>query len=128
VAVLEDDDEWRSIRAPAEARDEEILERRLAQLRVEASRQLGVADRDADDLAQERSAGDEGRVDRCELLLDHRDLPLARVLVREVEHAPPDLSPDEIGRLRTVGLAFPEGDGVASAARVPGELGDEPGL
>ena len=125
MAVLEHGDERRLAGARLQAGREEVLERRLAQLRVELAGQVRVGDRQSDDLVEQWHAGDEGGIDRREMPLERRHLLLAGVALLEAKQPAPDLAPHEVRRLGAVGLALAERHDLPAAADVAHELGDE---
>ena len=126
VAVLHHQDQRPAPGARTQARDEEILERGLAELRVERAGEVVVRQREPDDLAEQWRAGHEVGIDRAKLLLELRDLDVLRAVVRETEERAPDLAPREVARRRAVGLALTERHELAPAAGRADELGDEP--
>ena len=125
MTVLEHQDERLAGGPVAEARREQVLERRLAQLRVERGRQVVVRDLQPEDGLEQGSAGHERGVDRLERGLDPPTLLGVRVGVLDAEQAPPDLAPDEVARIRAERLALPERDEDAAPPGAPDELRDE---
>ncbi len=125
MTVLEHQDERLAGGPVAEARREQVLERRLAQLRVERGGQIVVRDLQPEDGLEQGSAGHERWVDGFERGLDPSTLLVVRVGVLDAEQAPPDLAPDEVARVRAERLALPEGDEHAAPPGAPDELRDE---
>ena len=128
MAVLEHEDERPALGACAQARDEEILQRGLAELRVERAGEVVVRQREPDELTEKRRARHEVGIDRAKLVLEVRDLGVLRAVVHETEERAPDLPPREVARRRSVGLALPERHELAASAGCSDELGDEPRL
>ncbi len=128
VGVLDHDDHGLRRRACPQRVGQQRLERRLAELGVEAAREVVVGERDAEDGLEQRHPGDERGVDGGQLRLQPRAVGGLGVVVLEAQQAAPDLTPGEVGGVAAVGLALPERDEHAPAARGADELRDQAGL
>ena len=125
MAVLQHEDEGFGTRTRAQAFDEQALERRLAQLRVETGREIVVRNRQVQQAGQQRRARDEGWIDRAKLVLQRRHLlGLGRAVV-EPEQRRPDRAPHEVAGMGAVRLAFADRHDRATLPGGARELGDE---
>ena len=127
VAVLEDEDD-RLLGGPRPEDDrEEVLERGLAELRVDRPRSASMSgDLDADERprAAARARRAPGRSPRA-TSGSAPPGPPRRSSSSSFEQAPPDLAPDEVARVRPERLALAERDEEAAPARDPDELRDQ---
>jgi len=124
VAVLEHEHERLASRPPAEALDEEVLEGRLPQLRVERARQVALLNRQPEHGVEQRYARNERRIDVPHRALEKAHLLELRQALVDPKEGTRDLLPHDVARVAER-LTLAERNGRPAGAGAAHELGDE---